>query len=159
MSLKSSMIPLAAALFVSVAPAAMAQNYQNWDVNQQNQIQQSAAAGMLNANQAQHLQSRDAQIMAQQQAYMAQNGGYLTPGENRQIRSELSHVQNGINRDVSRNSGFVNGVAPFMPVNYTSNGLYRPYQNYNYTNVLQQAPTQYHNNWGYRHHWGNNGWH
>lgn len=159
MSLKSSMIPLAAALLVTVAPA-MAQNYQNWDMNQQNQIQQSAASGMLNANQAQNLQARDAQIMAQQQAYMAQNGGSLTQGESRQIRSELSHVQNGLNRDVSRNTGLVNGVSSYMPVNYASNGLYRPYQNYsNYTNVLQQVPSQYHNNWGYRHQWSNNGWH
>ena len=104
MSKIDSMIPLVAALLLAGSPA-LAQNFQNWETNQQAQIQQDATGGQLNANQVQHLQNREAQIQAQQQAYMTQNGGALTGAESRQIGHELASVNHQIGRDVNRNTG------------------------------------------------------
>jgi hypothetical protein len=154
MSPRTSTILLTAGLLFATTPA-FAQNLQNWETNQQTQIQQDASSGLLNSGQAQYLQNRETQIQAQQQAYLKANGGTLTGGETRQIQHELSSVNHQLGRDVARNTG---GRQAYYPANYTL-GNYAPYQWRNYNGYYQQAQPQYTGNWGYKHHWVNNGWH
>jgi hypothetical protein len=72
----------------------------NWETNQQGAINRDVSQGALNVGQAAALQNREAQIQAQQQQYMNQNGGTLAPQQQRQIDSELRGVNQNINRDV-----------------------------------------------------------
>jgi hypothetical protein len=106
MSKKSCLFSCAAlALVFSVQQLpAFAQGYAptGWEANQQSLITQDAAAGLINSGQAAQLENRESQIQAQQQAYMAQNGGRLTGQEQQQIDSELRGVNKHMGHDVRR---------------------------------------------------------
>jgi len=92
---------------------AWAQNAQSWLTNEQNKIQQDTGAGLINNQQAGYLQNREAQIQAQEQGYLNQNGGTLTPGENAKIGREVHGLNRGLRRDVRRdNPGFNPGYNP-----------------------------------------------
>src|SRR5277367_5771411 len=86
---------IAAMLLVSTS-AAGAQNLQNWETNQAGQIQQDMSNGQINASQASALAAREAQIQAQQQQYMSQNGGTLTPAESQQLSREMHGVNHSL---------------------------------------------------------------
>ncbi len=92
-----------------------------WEVNQQSRINQEAASGLINGQQAGRLENREAQIQQQQQQYMNQNGGTLTQGEQRQIDSELRgvnhHMGQDVRRDLQNNPNMMNQMAPMMQGN------------------------------------------
>jgi hypothetical protein len=98
-----------AVLFTTVAPAAMAQNFQNWLTNETNKIQQDASSGLITPSQLSKLQQREAQIQQDQQLFQSQNGGILTQGENNKLANELRKLNRGLNNDLS-NNGVNNGV-------------------------------------------------
>jgi hypothetical protein len=115
--------------------SAFAQNGQGALVNEASQIQSDYGTGMINQGQAGQLQQREQQIVNQQQSWMAQNGGKLTPQEDRQIHSEVRGLNRHLQRDVSRNnpglSNYYNGWRPQVGTGYPYNGQYPP-QNYPY---------------------------
>jgi hypothetical protein len=92
-----------------------------WEVNQQSRINQEAASGIINTQQAGRLENREAQIQQQQQQYMNQNGGTLTQGEQRQIDSELrgvnQHMGRDVRHDMQNNPNMMNQLAPMMQGN------------------------------------------
>jgi hypothetical protein len=92
---------------LSSAPAGA--QYQNQIYGEAGRIQQDAASGLINQNQARGLEVRDAQIQNQEQQYMMQNGGRLTSGESRQIQHELNGVNKNLGRDVQRDTGGFGG--------------------------------------------------
>jgi hypothetical protein len=109
MMLKIALIPMVVALSAASVLAVAAQNQQNREVNDANQIQRDYSSGLINQNQAVKLETRDAQIEAQTQQDMNQNGGKLTNQERGQINSELNglnrHTGNDLQRD-NPNSNF-----------------------------------------------------
>jgi hypothetical protein len=115
--------------------SAWAQNAQTWLTNEENKIQQDAGSGMINSQQAGNLQNRAAQIQQQEQTYLNQNGGTLTPQEGRQIGHEVRGLNRGLSRDVRRdNPAFGNGWLPPG----TPTGTAAPYYPY-----AQYAPNPY----------------
>lgn len=83
---------------------AVAQNVQNWLQNQAGRIQQSYGSGMINQSQAGQLQNREAQIVSQEQRYMQQNGGQLTPQQSQQIGSEIRRLNRHMMGDINKNN-------------------------------------------------------
>src|SRR6185437_3327130 len=88
---------LAAFFAVNAVPALAQTAPMQWEVNQQSQINQDAASGLLNAGQVGRLNQKEAQIQAQQATWMQQNGGRLTGGEQRTIARELRGVSQHLN--------------------------------------------------------------
>jgi hypothetical protein len=124
------------------AGSAFAQNGQGALVNEASQIQSEYGTGMINAGQAGQLQQREQQIVNQQQSWMAQNGGKLTPQEDRQIHSEVRGLNRHLQKDTYRNNpglaNYYNGWRPQVGGNYPYSGQYPP-QNYPYNgNSLAQ---------------------
>ena len=150
MLLKQRVVPVLVALCLSPVAAANAQSLQNWATNEATKILQAQGSGMINSNQGAQLQNRDAQIQAQEQQYLNQNGGTLTPQESRQIGSELRHLNRGLNKDVVRdNPNLTSGAYP--PGYIPPNGYVPPGYNPAYA---QQNPNgyPYHH---HRHNWNN----
>lgn len=121
MSKYSRSIPMIAVLSCcSLLPAAA---QQGWINNTAGQIQQDAGAGLINSGQAAALQNRDAQIQAQEQQYLNQNGGKLTGQERRQINGELRNLDRHMGSDIRRDNPTLTpssfpAVAPgFVPPN------------------------------------------
>jgi len=117
---KPNLIPVMVATVATLSTSgAFAQNLQNWENNQTTQIQQDTATGVLNPQQAAGLQNREAQIQAQQQRYLIQNGGILTPQQQQKISSELLKVQGKVNKDARSNTqGLAPGYVPGYPAAY-----------------------------------------
>jgi len=151
MKLKLAMIPVIVSFStVSLSPC-FAQGPQNWATNEANKIQQDAASGAINQNQATRLETRDAQIQAQEQQDMNQNGGKLTQQERGQIGSELRNLNQHTGQDIQRDNPNFNN----------NNGLPQTWQNRNGVNPSTGNPFnmqnrgasgQFGNGNPYRHH-------
>lgn len=128
MTKKSRLFNLLAISALVAMPGAYAQGLQNWQTNQMNQINQDASAGLINQNQASHLDAREAQIQAQEQMYRSQNGGYLTPQEQGQIKSELSSVGRGFRHDMQRDGTMNAATGAGVPAQWASTNGYVPSQ-------------------------------
>ena len=137
---KSSTIALAITVLTTsaAAPAALAQNFQNWLTNEANKIQRDRSQGLLTPSQLSQLQAREAQIQAEQQALLNRNGGVIPPGQGRGIANELRRLNSSLNKDLARNGGYNNGMlAPSMGYN-NGGGFFRnlfggtSYNNYQY---------------------------
>lgn len=160
MSLIRKTVPVLVAACLMSMTAANAQGLQNWATNEANKILQDQSSGAINANQAANLQNRDAQIQAQQQQYLNQNGGTLTPQQSQQIGSELRHLNGKLNRDVRNNPTLAPGTYPpgyvppagYVPQNgyIPNNGYVPPGYNPAYN---QQNPNGYPRR--HHHHWNN----
>jgi len=129
-------------LSVSNSPVfAQAASPTNWETNQQNSINQAAAAGAINPTTQAGLQQAESQIQTQQQQYLNQNGnGTLTPQQKQQINSELRGVNNNLRTDIRNQSptGYPT-AAPSYQTNYP-NQWQRPQWQTNTT------PQQWQNN-------------
>ena len=137
---------VAIAVLLPVLPAS-AQNFQNWLNNAAGQIQQDASSGLINQNQATQLQNREAQIQAQQQQYLNQNGGTLTPAQQAQIGSELSHLNRRAQRDIQQDNpnlipaNMPAGSTPMYPQQYRNWNGYNPNYPPSPYNVPPQSQT------------------
>jgi hypothetical protein len=102
-------------LTVSISPVfAQAATPTNWETNQQNQINQAAAAGAINPTTQAGLQQAESQIQAQQQQLLNQNGnGTLTPQQKQQIDADLRGVNRNLRSDIrSQSPNGYPGTAP-----------------------------------------------
>ena len=67
--------------------------------NQQDRIAQGIKSGKLNANEATHLENREAGVQQEIHADRAVNGGKLTPGERRAVNRQQNQISNSIYKD------------------------------------------------------------
>ncbi len=114
----------------------------NWEAKQQNTINQEAASGVINSKQAAALQRREAQIQAQQQQYLNQNGGTLTTQQKHQIDSELRSVNKHLNSDVKRNAAQTNPAGVPLVAPAWQNSAQRQWQQW----PNNAPPQQWQNN-------------
>ena len=63
---------------------------------QQNRIAQGIQSGRMNANEASHVESREAGLNAEVRAERSANGGRLTNGE----RKSVNNQQNGLSQTI-----------------------------------------------------------
>jgi hypothetical protein len=64
--------------------------------NQQDRIAQGIGSGRLNANEATHLENREAGVQSEVRADRAANGGRLSPSERRVVNNQ----QNGVSKSI-----------------------------------------------------------
>ncbi len=98
------LISMLVAIMFLVPATAQAQGVQNWLTNESNKIQQFSNNGLINSGQSSKLQNRNAQIQAQEQQYLNQNGGFLTPQQQQQIGSELRGVNKRLHNDIRQDN-------------------------------------------------------
>lgn len=122
---------VAAGVVLATSSSALAQNYQAWESQQQSQINQAVSNGLLSPQEAAKLQAKQAKVQAEQQLFMAQNGGVLTQDQNNQIQNELRGIQRGFQKGIARNGQLPyipgNGVAPILNGSASVNG--NPFSN------------------------------
>ncbi len=156
MRLNIHLVPIAVASVLMLPAGANAQNAMNWSANQTGQIQQDLNSGLINAGQAAALQNREAQIQAQTQREILQNGGTLNPLQQRQLNSELRGVNKALGKDIRRdNPGLAlpNGYVP--PVSGYQNWNRWNSSNWNNPNGAVTPHHHHHNlNWQNGQFWG-----
>jgi hypothetical protein len=69
--------------------------------NQQDRIAQGIQSGKLNANEASHLENREAGLNQEVRDDRSVNGGKLTPAERRQVNQQQNGISNSIKKDKS----------------------------------------------------------
>jgi len=69
--------------------------------NQQDRIAQGIQSGKLNANEATHLENREAGLNQEVRNDLSVNGGALTPAERRQVNRQQNGIGNSIKKDKS----------------------------------------------------------
>jgi len=147
-SVKSGLGLLALSCVLQLSPVlAQGGAPTNWELNQQGAINQDVAGGALSTGQAAALDNREAQIQSQQQRYMSQNGGTLTPQEQQRIGSELGNVNRQMSRDVGYNAATGNPYAARAAQMQNGYGMGNgQWQNQQYANGMNGQMHHHHHN-------------
>lgn len=74
------------------------------------QIQQAAASGLIDRKQAIRLENKFTSIMAQQQQFLNNSGGFLTPRQSQKIQNELRDLNEDLRDDIRRHNPNGNGL-------------------------------------------------